>query len=159
MSALKCHYLQYRSFARDRDINCPFCYTPQNSRKQQQSEISAYENLTRGALCFVLTRDAGIRTAKSNRWSRMRFTVQFEHWGWGGKEEGGKAGESGIGDRADSKHWFTTSFHQPLPYLVVCQPTSSFFVGAQTVVTSLQTTRMISDVCFINDHVAYASSN
>ena len=30
MSALKCHYLQYRSFAaRDRDINCPFCNMPE----------------------------------------------------------------------------------------------------------------------------------
>ena len=34
-----------------------------------------------------------------------------------------------------------------------------FFVGAQTVVSSLQTTQMISDVCVIIDHVAYASSN
>ena len=34
-----------------------------------------------------------------------------------------------------------------------------FFVGAQTVVSLLQTTQMISDVCFITDHVAYASSN
>ena len=34
-----------------------------------------------------------------------------------------------------------------------------FFVGAQTVVTLLQTTQMISDVCFINDHVTYASSD
>ena len=34
-----------------------------------------------------------------------------------------------------------------------------FFVGAQTVVSLLQTTRIISDVCFITDHVAYASSN
>ena len=33
-----------------------------------------------------------------------------------------------------------------------------FFVGAQTVVSLLQTTRIISDVCFITDHVAYASS-
>ena len=33
-----------------------------------------------------------------------------------------------------------------------------FFVGAQTVVSLLQTTQMISDVCFITDHVAYASS-
>ena len=67
---------------------------------------------------------------------------------------------------ADSKQWFTTSFLQPLPYLVTpqgpenCQPTSSFFVvGAQTVVSLLQTTQIISDVCFITDHVAYASSN
>ena len=29
MSILKCHYLQYRSFARDRNINCPFCNTPE----------------------------------------------------------------------------------------------------------------------------------
>ena len=31
-----------------------------------------------------------------------------------------------------------------------------FFVGAQTVA---QTTQIISDVCFVTDHVAYASSN
>ena len=29
MSTLKCHYLQYRSFAHDRDINYPFCNTPE----------------------------------------------------------------------------------------------------------------------------------
>ena len=34
-----------------------------------------------------------------------------------------------------------------------------FFVGAQAVVTLLQTTQIISDACFITDHVAYASSN
>ena len=34
-----------------------------------------------------------------------------------------------------------------------------FFVGAQTVVSLLQTTQTISDVCFLTDHVAYASSN
>ena len=34
-----------------------------------------------------------------------------------------------------------------------------FFVGVQTVVSLLQTTQLISDVCFITDHVAYASSN
>ena len=67
--------------------------------------------------------------------------------------------------RPNSKHWFTTSFLQPLAYLVTpqgpenCQLTSSFFVGAQTVVSLLQTTQIISDVCFITDHVAYASSN
>ena len=32
-------------------------------------------------------------------------------------------------------------------------------VGAQTVVSLLQTTRMILDVCFITDHVPYASSD
>ena len=35
-----------------------------------------------------------------------------------------------------------------------------FFVGAQTVGSLLQTTQIIlSDVCFITDHVAYVSSN
>ena len=63
-----------------------------------------------------------------------------------------------------SKHWFTTSFLQPLPYFIYTigsrKLTSSFFViGAQTVVSLLQTTRIISDVCFITDHVACASSD
>ena len=34
-----------------------------------------------------------------------------------------------------------------------------FFVGAQTEVMLLQTTQIISHVCFIIDRVAYASSN
>ena len=34
-----------------------------------------------------------------------------------------------------------------------------FFVGVHTVVSSLQTTQIISEVCFITDHVVYASSN
>ena len=34
-----------------------------------------------------------------------------------------------------------------------------FFVGAQTVVSLLQTTQIISDICFITNHVAYTSSN
>ena len=34
-----------------------------------------------------------------------------------------------------------------------------FFVGAQTVVSLLQTIQIISDVCFITAHVAYSSSN
>ena len=36
---------------------------------------------------------------------------------------------------------------------------TQFFVGAQTVVSLLQTTQIMSDICFINDHVAYTSSN
>ena len=72
---------------------------------------------------------------------------------------------SGTNMTANSKHLFTTFFLQPLPYLVTpsgpenCQLTNSFFVGAQTIVSLLQTTQIISDVCFITDHVAYASSN
>ena len=37
--------------------------------------------------------------------------------------------------------------------------TEQFFGGAQTVVCLLQTTQIISDVCFITDNVAYACSN
>ena len=33
------------------------------------------------------------------------------------------------------------------------------FVGAQTVVSLLQTTKIISDVCFITDRAGYARSN
>ena len=69
----------------------------------------------------------------------------------------------------NSKHWFTTSFLQPLPYLrnaigsrklsVNEQFLFFFFVGAQTVVSLLQTTRIISHVCFITDNVACACSD
>ena len=34
-----------------------------------------------------------------------------------------------------------------------------FVVGAQTAVSLLQTSQILSDVCFITDQVAYASSN
>ena len=34
-----------------------------------------------------------------------------------------------------------------------------FFCWCSTVVSLLQTTQIISDVCFITDHVAYGSSN
>ena len=34
-----------------------------------------------------------------------------------------------------------------------------FFVSAQTAVSLLQTTQIISDICFITDFVAYASSD
>ena len=53
--------------------------------------------------------------------------------------------------RSNSKHWFTTSFLQPLPYLVTpqgpenCQLTSIFVVvggGAQIVVSLLRTTQI-----------------
>ena len=67
---------------------------------------------------------------------------------------------------ANSKHWFTISVLQPLPYLVTpsgpenCQQLLLFFfVGAQTVASLLQTTQIISEVCFVTDYVAYASSN
>ena len=46
-------------------------------------------------------------------------------------------------------------------YAIGCRKLSAneqFFVGAQTVVRLLQTIQIISDICFITDHVAYASS-
>ena len=47
-------------------------------------------------------------------------------------------------------------------YAIVSRKLSAnkqFFGGAQTVVSLLQTTQIASDICFITDHVAYASSN
>ena len=64
-----------------------------------------------------------------------------------------------------SKHWFTTSFLQPLPYLVTllfpenCRLTSSFFVGAQTVVSLLQTTQIKQGVSFIAANKVYTGTN
>ena len=74
----------------------------------------------------------------------------------GGKREGGET---------NSKHRFTTSFLQPLPYLVTplgpenCQLTSSFFVGAQTVVSVLQTTQIKQGVSFIAANKVCTSTN
>ena len=66
----------------------------------------------------------------------------------------------------NSKHWFTTSFLQPLPYLVTsqvpenCQLTSIFVVvGAQTVVRLLQTIQIKQDVSFIAANKVYTSTN
>ena len=47
-------------------------------------------------------------------------------------------------------------------YAIVSRKLSAneqLFVGAQTVVSLLQTTQIISDICLIIDHVAYTSSN
>ena len=61
---------------------------------------------------------------------------------------------------ANSKHWFTTYFLQPLAvfsYTIGSRKLSAneqFFVGAQTVVGLIEKTRIISDVCFITEHVA-----
>ena len=61
--------------------------------------------------------------------------------------------------------WFTTSFLQPLPYLVTlqgpktCQLTNSFFVGAQTVISLLQTTQIKQGVPFISANKVYTSTN
>ena len=70
-----------------------------------------------------------------------------------------------AGSCSNSKHWFTTSFLQPLPYLVTpygpenCQLTSSFFVGAQTVVSLLQTTQIKQALSFIAANKVYTSTN
>ena len=69
-----------------------------------------------------------------------------------------------ISQYPNSKYWFTTSFLQPLPYLAMplgpenCQLTSNFCWCSNSS-TFVKTTQIISHVCFINDHVAYASSN
>ena len=67
--------------------------------------------------------------------------------------------------RANSKHWFTTAFLQPLPYLVYAigsrklSVKEQFFVGAQTVVSLLQTTQIKQGVSFIAAKKVYTSIN
>ena len=56
----------------------------------------------------------------------------------------------------------TTAIFTKFSYAIRSRKLSAneqFFVGAQSVVCLLQTTQIISDICFITDHVAYASSN
>ena len=65
----------------------------------------------------------------------------------------------------DSKHWFTTSFFQPLPYFVYAigsrklSANEQFFVDAQTVVSLLQTTQIKQGVSFIAANKVYTSTN
>ena len=84
---------------------------------------------------------------------------------------------TGPGDTAARKAWPRDSMQRKLQALVYdilpsttavfsyaigprkLSANEQFFVGAQTVVSLLQTTQIISDVCFVSDHVAYPSSN
>ena len=71
----------------------------------------------------------------------------------------------GLSDPPNSKHWFTTSFLQPLPYLVTpigsrkLSANEPFFVGVQTVVSLLQTTQIKQGVSFIAANKVYTSTN
>ena len=72
----------------------------------------------------------------------------------------------GAGYGANSKHWFKTSFLRPLPYLVSyvigsrkLSANEQFFVGAQTVVSLLQTTQIKQGVSFIAANRVYTSTN
>ena len=66
---------------------------------------------------------------------------------------------------ANSKHWFTTSLFQPLPYLVTpwgpekLSANEQFFVGAQTVAGLLQTAQIKQGVSFIAANKVYTSTN
>ena len=66
----------------------------------------------------------------------------------------GQRRPKGLGTGQTPSTRVTTSLLQPLP-----EANEQFFVGAQIVVSLLQTNRIISDVCFVTDHVAYGSSN
>ena len=65
----------------------------------------------------------------------------------------------------DSKHWFTTSFLQPLPYLVTplgyrkLSANDQFFAGAQTVVAVSLLQLKLYQTFVLYCRVAYASSN
>ena len=64
---------------------------------------------------------------------------------------------------SNTKHWFTTTFLQTLPYLVTgsrkLSANEQFFVGAQTVVNLLQTTQIKQGVLFIAANKVYTSTN
>ena len=77
---------------------------------------------------------------------RDRQKEQRDRWKADGRQahkhrQAGSHAGTQAGSRRNCKHWFTTSFLQPLPYLATpqgpenCQLTSSFLVGAQTVVS------------------------
>ena len=74
-------------------------------------------------------------------------------------------GKVGSVSYTNSKHWFTISFLQPLPYLVTplgpekCSANEQFFVGAQTLVSLLQTTQIKQGVTFIAANKVYTSAN
>ena len=88
---------------------------------------------------------------------------QFTAPPWPRCERG--AHRHGTRGRANSKHWFTTSFLQPLPYLVTPQgpgelsAIEQFFVAAQTVISLLQTTQINQGVSFITANKVYTSAN
>ena len=66
---------------------------------------------------------------------------------------------------SNSKHWFTTSFLQPLPYFSYAigprklSANEQFFVGTQTVVSSVTTTQIKQGVSFIAANKIYTSTN
>ena len=88
--------------------------------------------------------------------------------GWGRK--GGNGGEEGVGGE-EARYWcklqalvydILPSTNAVFSYTIGPRKMSAneqFFVGAQTVVSLLQTTQIISDICFKTNHVAYTSSN
>ena len=69
-------------------------------------------------------------------------------------------------EEGTGKRWLGVCLLPKLPALVYdtigsrkLSANEQFFVGAQTVVSLLHKAQIISDVCFITDHVAYSSSN
>ena len=67
----------------------------------------------------------------------------------------------GAESAPNSKHWFpsTTAVFSYAIGSRTLSANEQFFVGSQTVVILLQTTQIISEVCFVTDHVTYAISN
>ena len=87
--------------------------------------------------------------------------------GGGGRDKGqGQMGQGQMrGGDSNSKHWFTTSFLQPLPYLVTpqgpenCQLTSGSFCWCSNSSKLLQTTQIKQGVSFIAANKVYTSTN
>ena len=73
---------------------------------------------------------------------------------------------SECGYASNSKHWFTTSFLQPLPYYFSyaigsrkLSANKQSFVGAQTLLSLLQTTQIKQGVSLIAANKVYTSTN
>ena len=90
----------------------------------------------------------------------QRLALQHRH-----RTREAPSADAQTGFAANSKHWFTTSFLQPLPYLVTprvpekMSANEQLFVGAQTVVCLLQTTQIKQGVSFIAANKVYISTN
>ena len=86
--------------------------------------ILEYPNLSEGAESI----------GGQRRGDKDRMPLQWLNQCWQSLEEGAGKRCSECGKGPNSKHWFTTSFLQPLPYLVTpqrpedCQLTSSFLL-------------------------------
>ena len=130
------------------------------SRLLQLSILSTFKKYKR-----LLQQGGNSSVGRASDWKPRRNSGMSSSPSGGGKWSFLRESASG----ANCKYWFVVNLPSFLPsttavlsYAIGSRKLSAneqFFDGAQTVVTLLQTTHIIADVCFITDHVAYASSD